>query len=128
MSVTRRIYTSDKTHPYVWHHSSIRLIWLIHMFDITHSQTHLSSTYSWHDVLILWYDSFICVTWPIHICDIAYSCVWMPQVRMCHVTLFLLVPWLTYGWVMVQVRIFLFLYSYMWQVRTFLRDPFICVT
>ena len=44
----------DMTHLCVWHASSIRVSWLIHMCDMTHS-------YVWHD-------SFICATWLIHMC------------------------------------------------------------
>jgi len=46
----------------VWHDSFIRVTWLIHMCDVTHS-------YVWHD-------SFIRVTWPIHMCDMTHSYVW----------------------------------------------------
>ena len=43
----------------------IRVTWLIHICDMTHS-------YVWHD-------SFICVTWLIHVCDVTHSyhmCAW----------------------------------------------------
>jgi len=56
------VHMCDMTRSYVWHHSSIRVTWLISTCDMTRS-------YVWHD-------SFICVTWHIHMCDLTHSFVW----------------------------------------------------
>jgi len=40
----------------------IRVTWLIHVCDMTHS--------------CVWHDSFMCVTWLIHGCDMTHSHVW----------------------------------------------------
>jgi len=60
--VTWLIHTCDMTHSYVWHDSFIRVTWLIRTCDMTHS-------YVWHD-------SFVHVTWLIRTCDMTYSHVW----------------------------------------------------
>jgi len=71
----------------VWHDSFIRVTWLMHMCDLTHS-------YVWHESFIcmtrpndwdlrefcssgcVWHDSFIRVTWLIHMCDMTQSYLW----------------------------------------------------
>jgi len=90
---------------YAWHDSSICVICLILMYDMTplshmDNVTHIASTYGRHDSSFtygghdsssacrqraflcgtthsyVWHDSFICVTWLIHMCDVTYSYVW----------------------------------------------------
>ena len=48
------------THSYVWHDSSMCVIWLIHACGMTHPY--------------VWYDSFMCVPWNIRICSTTYPC------------------------------------------------------
>ena len=86
---------------HVWHDSSICLIWLIHMCDMTRSYTCKAISYGWHDSFVrstwlmymfhiplsyLCHDSSICVTWLIYVCDMTH-----PYVRhdlFIHVTWF----------------------------------------
>jgi len=49
----------DVTHSYVWHDSSIRVEWHIHMCDMSH--------------LHVWHDSFICAACIIYICSYLYK-------------------------------------------------------
>jgi len=82
--VTWLIHMCDITHSHVWHHSFICVTWLIHMCDMTHS-------YVWHVPFIcvtwlmhacdmthsyVWHDSFMCVTWLIHMCNTTHPYVW----------------------------------------------------
>jgi len=53
----------DMTHSYVWHDSSIRVTWCIHVCKLNH--------------VYVWYDSFICVTWLIYMCDMTHLYVWL---------------------------------------------------
>ena len=79
----------------VSHDSFIRVTWLIHTCDMTHSCrwlkhwciTHFARvgcTYAPHSYA--WHDSFIRVTWLIHTCGMTYSYVWHD--------LFICVTWL----------------------------------
>jgi len=91
-------HTCDRTHPYMWHDSSIYVTGLIHMCDMTHS-------YMKHDL-------FICVTWLIHTWNMTYSYVWHDSfiheiwlIHMCDMThsylkydLFICVTWLIHTW------------------------------
>ena len=63
--VTWLIHKCDMTHSYVWHDSiwqGISHSWMSHTCDMTHS--------------CMWHESFICVTWLIHMRDVTHSCVW----------------------------------------------------
>jgi len=112
--VTWLIHTFDMTHSNVWRDSFICVTRLIHVCDMTHS-------YVWHD-------SFICLTWLIHMCDMPHSYMWHDSFiyvtwlnHMCDMThlyvrhdSFICVTWLIHMCDITQ--------SYMWH------DSFICVT
>jgi len=73
----------------MWHDAFIRVTWLIHMCDMTHSD--------------VWHDSSRCVTWLIQMCDMTHSYVtWL--IRMSHMTHFIrdmthiYVTWLIHMW------------------------------
>jgi len=59
----------------------IRVIWPIHMWDMTHSCIdmthplgHRASSSSWaRSILCVWHDSYMCATWLIHMLDMTHS-------------------------------------------------------
>ena len=70
MRVTWLIHTCDMTHSCVWHDSFIRVTWRIHMCDMTpFTCFHICDmTHSY-----VWHDSFISETWLIHMCGMTHS-------------------------------------------------------
>ena len=90
---SRVTYINESCHVYKWVLSHCTLMhthymthscvtWLIHMFDMTHSQVwHDSSIYVTGLIYIrdtthlyTWHDSFIHVTWLGRVCDMTHSC------------------------------------------------------
>ena len=79
------------THACVWHYSCVRVMWLIHMCDVTHiidmtdyplmCRTHMES------LVYAWCDSCICVTWLMHMRDktgVYVDVTWYPLMCLAH--------------------------------------------
>jgi len=68
--VTWLVHMRDVTHSFVWHAWFICVTWLIHVCNMNDSYVcHVTHSYVWHD-------SFIYVMWLIHTCDMTRSYVW----------------------------------------------------
>ena len=87
----------------------MRVTWLIHMCDVTHSCVRRDSFMCVTWLIHVWRDSFICVTWLIHMCDMTYSYVWHESficvlwlIHMTHSNVwhdsFKWVTWLIHAW------------------------------
>jgi len=96
------------THSYVWHDSFIRVTWLIHTCDMTHS--YVCETIHSCEC----HDSFMCVTWLIPICDMTHLYVWHDSSICERNDSFLWVPWL--------IHVCDMTHSHVWH------GSFICVT
>jgi len=75
MSHVTHMKRVDATHAHIWNDSSIRVMRLIHMCDMSHS-------YVWHDSFhrrqdgYTWHNSFMCVTLLFHTRDTTHPSVW----------------------------------------------------
>jgi len=93
---------------YVFHDSFIRVSWLIHMCDMTHSyvcrDSFICVTWLFRTCVVthscVWHDSFVRVSWLIHMCDMTHSRV-LRCIRVCDTTCLyvwhdasICVPWL----------------------------------
>ena len=67
LRVTWLIHMCDMTHSYVWHDSFVCVTWLIHMCDMTHDSF---ICVTW--LVYVWHVSFICVPWLIHMCAMTH--------------------------------------------------------
>ena len=83
--VASHIHKCDMDHPCYCH---ITVMWLIRMWDMTHS-------YVWHD-------SFICAIWLIHMCDMTHSYVWHDS--------FICAIWLMDKYIHICIHIYIYIY------------------
>jgi len=68
------IHMFDVSHSYAWRESLFRVTWLVHICE---HDSFIRVTWLVH---ICDMNRFMCVAWLIHVCDINHSCVWRGSV------------------------------------------------